>query len=455
MRALIVGNGIAGLSCAFALRAREPDAQITVVGRESKYMFSRTALMYAFMNKLKRPDLEPFEREVYSAKRIELVHANVTDLDAIQKRVTLSSSQSLSYDSLVLATGAIPQLFHWVGLEQELENGRNQSVPSSGLVHFVSLQDLDACESLVSTTQEAVVVGGGLIGIELVECLAHQGIKVTFLIREPFFWPVSLCSEEASMVTEEIRRHGVEVIYGDEIKEVQKDSSGRVSQVITQKGKSIPCKLLGICVGVKPNIAEFQRMTTPPKTRRGFLVDSRLQTSLPEVFACGDCAEILLPNADGSFDFDTPGASYSELIWYSAKRQGELVAQSLLGDRVDYKPPLFFNSSKFFELEYTTVGEVQKHSAVHPSLFLQGKVRGQVRSFRIVHDGHKVLGFNVLGARVEHNVLAKWIHERRSPDHCLKHLKQAQFDVEFGRVPFEVFPSDQLSPHNQTSMAVL
>jgi NADPH-dependent 2,4-dienoyl-CoA reductase/sulfur reductase-like enzyme len=451
LKTLIVGNGVAGVSCALEIRKRDPDAQITIVGKETTHFFSRTALMYAFMDRLKRRDLEPYERDVYTTQKIELVNDEVVNMDSDHRTVSLKSGKNISYDCLVLATGAIPQLFPWQGLEHEAQKQTGASDVAAGLVHFVSMNDLDACEALVPSTQQAVVVGGGLIGIELVECLVHQGIKVSFLIREPFFWPISLCAEEAQIVKSEMARHGVNVICDDEIQKVSKNSVGRICSVETKKGLTIPCQMLGVCAGVKPNVKSFVQMQSGPKVRRGFLVDQRLETSVKGVFAAGDCAEILLPNAQGEVNFESPGESFNELIWYSAKRQGEFVARSVFGDKATYAPPLFFNSSKFFEIEYTTVGNVQKESQHNPSLFLTTK-RGRYglqssrpATLRIVYDSERVLGFNVLGARVDHTVFERWILERRSLDFCLINLKKAQFDGEFGRVPFEKFESVSLS----------
>ncbi|MEJ7604838.1 MAG: hypothetical protein WKF37_00875, partial [Bryobacteraceae bacterium] len=121
-----------------------------------------------------------------------------------------------------------------------------------------------------------------------------------------------------------------------------------------------------------------------------------------------------------------------EQIWYAAKRQGELAARSMLGDSICYRPPVFYNSAKFFSLEYTTVGEVNTapigatHSfARHPSKEV---------SVRIVEQDDAVIGFNMIGSRWNHTFFERWIAERRSRDYCLAHLHEAQFDVEFGRL---------------------
>jgi NADH oxidase (H2O2-forming) len=413
LKIVIVGNGVAGITCARTARQRDPDASITVISGETDYFFSRTALMYSFMDRLTRRDLEPHERSSYKKQRIDLVRDWVVDLDAGTRTVYLKGGLSLQYDRLVLALGARPRSGSWEGLANVKD----------GLVNFVSMQDLDACERLAKSTEQAVVVGGGLIGIELVECLWWHKKKVRFLVREPYYWPIALAKEEAEFVTEHMRHHGVDVRFAEELVRVDTDAAGRVSGVGVKGGETLPAQMLGVCIGVQPNIDPMRSFKTAPATDRGIIVNEFLETSLPDVYAAGDCAEFRM--SDGRPPF-------VELIWYTAKRHGEVTGRNLFGDKVAYTPIVFYNSSKFFEIEYTTVGQVMSLPEGTPTIYR--KMPGKEISQRIVHDGQRVLGFNMLGSRWNHEILQRWILEHRSPEFALQHLDSAQFDVEFGRV---------------------
>lgn len=415
MNIVIIGNGVAGITAATAARQRDPDASITVVSGETPYYFSRTALMYAYMDVMNRRDLEPYERSMYASQRISLVTDWVVDLNAETRTLTLANGATLPYDALVLAVGSAPNMFAWPGADKIRD----------GLVHFVSMQDLDACERLTPSTQRAVVVGGGLIGIELVECLRHHGVDVTFLIREPYYWPVALASDEAVYVADHIREHGVDLRFREELEEIRVDAQGRVSGVKTDQ-EDIDCQMLGICIGVRPQVERLKSFTHAPTINRGVVVDRTLATNLPGVYACGDCAEI------SQGDNERP---LLEQIWYSAKRQGRLVGRNIFGDSIEYEPPTFFNSSKFFEIEYTTVGQVVRVPDGTPSRYY--KLPGKPVSARVVHDGERVLGFNMLGSRWNHEILQRWVDERRSPDWVHRHLREAQYDVEFGQAPID------------------
>lgn len=415
MEYLIVGNGVAGTTAALALRKRDAAARITLVSGESDYFFSRTALMYAFMDRMNPRDLEPYERKVFDLQRIDRIRGWVKDLNADHRVVRLEDGRELTYDRLLLAMGSIANRISWPGLDLVKE----------GVVQFVSLQNLAECERLTPSTRQAVVVGGGLIGVELVECLYHHGVEVDFLVREPWYWPIALSKEEGDLVTAHIRKHGIRLHLETEAVQISTSTSGRVSMVRTNAGNEIPCQMLGVCAGVRPAIDWLRNAETPVELGRGILVSRDFRTSLDGVWAAGDCAEFAKPR----------GTTFLEQIWYSAKRHGEFVAQAMLGDRVEYQPPLFFNSAKFFEIEYTTAGHVTRIPI--DSLTFQHQIPGRDACVRIVEHNGAVIGFNMLGARWNHRWFEKWIQERRSMDEVITQLHSAQYDVEFGRTPLD------------------
>lgn len=415
MEYVIVGNGVAGVTAAMTLRARDASANITLISGESDYFFSRTALMYAFMDTLTLRDTEPYERGVYEKQRITRIRDVVTDLDASQRTVTLRSGRELRFDRLLLATGSVPRKATW----QDCEHVKD------GLVHFVSLEDLAACERLTCKGGKAVVVGGGLIGVELVECLRHHGMQVTFLVREPWYWPAALAREEAELVTQHLVRHGVDVRVGEEVGSVRTDIDGRANGIWTKSGGLLECELLGVAIGVQPAVAWLTSCASVPELNLGVVVGPGFRTSLENVWAAGDCAEVRAGD----------GESFVEQIWYSAKRQGELAARSMMGEHVRYERPIFYNSAKFFEIEYTTVGAVAPDGERVRSFFYRWP--GREACARIVERDGAVCGVNMLGARWDHTLFERWIKQRRSMDELISALHHAQFDVEFGRTPLD------------------
>jgi NAD(P)H-nitrite reductase large subunit len=423
---LIVGNGVAGTRCALTLRERDDDVRIVLISDETDYFFSRTALMYAFMDRLERRDMEPYERKVYDKQRIERVRGRVTDLDANAKTVQIDRKTTLAYDQLVLATGSVPRALVVP----------NQAEIKAGLVHFVTQQHLDACEQLAPSTREAVVVGGGLIGVELVECLLWHKIKTTFVVRENWYWPAALCKEEGELIGEHLRAQGVNLVLEEQIKDVMTDAQGRVASVVLTSGKSVPCQMLGVAIGVEPQVKWLLDCKTPPKINRGVVTDDRLRASLAAVWAAGDCAEV--PSGEGDKTLVEP-------IWYAAKRHGEFVGRQLSGANERHVLPRFFNSAKFFHLEYTTVGDWRTIAKGAQSLLLRPQKGGHV-SVRIVHHNDKMVAFNAIGSRWDHDLLSRWMDEERPLAWVRRNLEKAQFDVEFGRISLKHMTETQLEP---------
>jgi len=177
---VIIGNGISGVTCARNLRKLDENVRITLISGESKYFFSRTALMYIYMGHMKFEHTQPYENWFWEKNRLELKEAWVKEINYSSKHIIFQSGENMTFDDLVLAVGSQPNKFGWKG--QDLK----------GVQGLYSKQDLELMESTTqSGVNRAVIVGGGLIGIEMAEMLAYKKIPVTFLVRESDFGTIS------------------------------------------------------------------------------------------------------------------------------------------------------------------------------------------------------------------------------------------------------------------------
>ncbi|MCC3156866.1 NAD(P)/FAD-dependent oxidoreductase [Hymenobacter sp. 15J16-1T3B] len=410
MHLVIIGNGIAGVSCAQAVRRLQPTARITLVSAESAHHFSRPALMYLYMGHLRWPDVKPFEDWYWTENRLELVHDRATHLDAAARTVHLAAGPSLTYDALLLATGATTRYYDWPG--QHLR----------GVQGLVSKADVELMAETTLQVQEAVIVGGGLIGVEMAEMLRTRGHGVTMLVRDRHYWGSVLPPEEAALVDAQLRRHGVRVHYETELTEVLGDDAGRVRAVRTSRGTELPCQWLGIATGVTP--ALDLTAGTGIDTDRGILVDDYLQTSVPGIFAAGDCAQRRSPG---------PGEAAIEPLWYTGRMQGETVAHTICGQPTAYRRGPWFNSAKFFDLEYQTYGQVPARPGAdeasfwwqHPTAALGLRLHYRADASRAL------LGVNALGLRLRHDVCDQWLRRGVPVGEVLAQLGAANFDPEF------------------------
>ena len=230
-------------------------------------------------------------------------------LKRTKKIIVLASGQHLSYSSLVLATGSTPNKFGWKG--QDL----------NGVQGLYTKQDLEQLTANTPNIEQAVVVGGGLIGIELAEMLHSRGIKVSFLVREESFWNKVISPHEGAMIEKHILAHGIDLKMSTNLVEIVADEKGQATAVITDQGETLPCQMVGLTAGVRPNI-DFLK-NSGLEMNRGILVDQYLATNLPDVYAIGDCAELRAP---------LPHRNAIEAVWYVGRMMGETLAQNLTGN---------------------------------------------------------------------------------------------------------------------------
>ncbi len=407
---VILGNGITGVTVARHLRKRGDD-RITIVSGETEHHFSRTALMYIFMGDLSYEDAKPYADDFWAKNRIELKRRWVDAIHTGARRLSFNNGEQLAYDELVVATGARSNKFGWPG--QDLE----------GVQGLYSYQDLESMEKYCPTTRRAVIVGGGLIGVEVAEMLLTRGIEVTFLVRENAFWTVVLPCEEAKLVGREILRHGVDLRYEAELKEILADADGRARAVVTNTDEEIPCQMVFLTAGVSPNIGCIK--DSGVECDRGVLVDEFFRTGTPHVWAGGDCAQHRI---------SPPDRRPVEQVWYTGKIHGEHIAANLCGEELPYCPGLWFNSAKFFDIEYQTYGVVPHKERDHEEDFYWEHPADGI-SFRLRFDRESgaVTGVNVFGLRHRHAVWEHWITRKTPVEDVMADLGAGNFDPEFYR----------------------
>ncbi len=411
---VIIGNGIAGITTARHVRQQSETARITVISAESEHFYSRTALMYVYMGHMNYEHTKPYEDWFWTKNRIDLMQAVVERVNTDVKRLWLTDGGMVAYDVLVIATGSKSTLFGWPGQN------------FTGVQGLYGLPDLAAMEAQTKGIEQAVVVGGGLIGVELAEMLHSRQIHVTMLVRDPHYWRSTLPAAEGDLIGRHIRRHGVDLRLQTELNQILADDTGHVRAVVTTAGEEIACQFVGLGVGVTPNV-EFLK-TSGIALGKGVLVNEYFETNTPDVYAIGDCNEFSQPL------FGTDGAPRKaiEQIWYTGRMHGETLAQTLCGNRTAYQPGVFFNSAKFFDIEYQTYGTVNAQLADDEQTFYWEHPNGE-QCLRINYKayGESVVGIHAFGLRLRHAVCERWIRERRPVKYVLSQLGQADFNPEF------------------------
>jgi len=401
---VIIGNGITGITAARFIRKFSSD-RITVVSSETDHFYARTALMYIYMGHMRYQETKPYEDHFWIKNRIDLVRGYAYQVDTDAQIVQIADGNDIAYDALLLATGSQSNKFGWPG--QDLD----------GVQGLYGMQDLALMERNTKDIQCGVVVGGGLIGIEMAEMLHARGIDVTFLVRERSYMDYLLPYEESQIINQEIINHGIDLRLATELKVIHGEKT--VHSVETNSDERIECQFVGLTAGVHPNIDLAK--ASDIETNRGIVVNEFFETSVPNVYAAGDCAEF---NADGI------GSRRIEQLWYTGRAHGKVVASTLTGQRIPYRRGVFFNSAKFFTIEYQTYGDipVKPESSVWSQVFQSGKKLLRINSDRTTG---RVLGFNVMGLRLRQDQCEAWIRDHAKVEDIMTQLKKARFDPEF------------------------
>ena len=424
MKVAIIGNGISGITAARWLRKLDDKVEITVISDEGDFFFSRTALMYIYMGHMRLQDTQPYENWFWDKNRIHLLRSRVENIDFEQKVLLLKDKSIVGYDKLILALGSKSNKFGWKG--QDLDGVH-------GLYHY---QDVEAMERHSVGLNRAVIVGGGLIGIEMAEMFHSRHIPVTFLVRENSFWNLILPAEESAMINRHILEHGIDLKLSSELNEIlDENGDGKVDAITLKSGEKIDCGFVGLTVGVSPNI-DFVKNSTL-KFNRGIVVNEYLETNLPDVYAIGDCAEIETPQA---------GRRPIEAVWYTGRMMGETVAYNIVKKKAPYNPGIWFNSAKFLDIEYQVYGDIRAQMPEEYDTVYWEHPDGK-KSIRITYDKHTegVVGFNLMGIRYRHEVCEKWIRSKTKIGDVLQQLGLANFDPEF----FDEYEKDIIAIYNK------
>ncbi|GAB2546293.1 FAD-dependent oxidoreductase [Nocardia heshunensis] len=283
---VVIGNGIAGVTAADFLRRGHPDCEIHLVGRESHDFYNRMGISRLIPGRSAMQGLHLLPEQWYEEHGIHpWLNTLATRLDPRAQRVHLGTGDVLPYDRLILATGSSAALPEIDGLRR----------PGSFVLRTAAdALDIRAYAQQRSCTR-AVVAGGGLLGLEGAYALHQLGLRVTVLERGPRLLGKQLDARASAIVLDHFTRAGIEVRHRAETAALTGDSRAAannvdpVRAVALKDGTVLPCEVFLTAIGIRPNTELAARAGIP--VRRGILVDDRMRTAAPNVFAAGDVAE--------------------------------------------------------------------------------------------------------------------------------------------------------------------
>lgn len=363
---VIVGSGIGGLAAAEAIRQRDSTAHIRMISEEPHDFYSRPGLAYLLRGDIPERQLFNRSREEIRALKLDRITARVETLEVGLHQLLLDDGQRLRYDRLLLATGAtaVPPSFSGGDL--------------AGVVKLDSLNDTRHILKLAGRGKTAVVVGGGITALEIVEGLLARRVRVHYFMRGDRYWADVLDEVESHIVMSRLKEEGATIHTNTQVKEAF-GRRGRLTAVETLDGDTVHCDLLAVAIGVKPRIE--LAIQAGLNVDRGVIVNPYLQTSAPDVFAAGDIAQVR--QADGK-------RLPMDVLWPTALAQGRVAGANMTGERIPYVKDVPFNVTQLAGLKVTIIGAVGKKMDKDKDKDLLTIARGDSQGWRMLTESYAV-----------------------------------------------------------------
>jgi len=386
---VIVGAGHGGAQCAIALRQNGFEGTVAMIGRESEPPYERPPLSKEYFAREKTFDrLYIRPPQFWAEKDIDLrLGVEVTAVDPAAKVLTLSNGESLSYGTLVWATGGDP---------------RRLPVPGGTLAGVHAVRTREDCDQLMGEIDGGVksiaVIGGGYIGLEAAAVLTKLGCKVTLLEALPRILARVAGPELSAFYEKEHRDHGVDLRTGVTVESLE--GEGRVTGVKLGDGTVVPADAVIVGIGIIPAVGPL--IAAGAAGGNGIDIDERCRTSLPDIYAIGDCAAYACDYADGT-------VMRVESV-QNANDQATCVAKAICGDEKPYHAFPWFWSNQY-DLRLQTAGLSVGYD--------QTVVRGspEDRSFSVVYlKGGKVIALDCVNMVKDYVQGRKLVEAGVSPD---------------------------------------
>ena len=359
-RYLIIGGGPAGIAAAEAIRQQDDRAELSLICDDAFGYYSRPGLAYYLTGEIPESMLFPFSEQDMRDLCIRMIRARAARIDASAHQVELADHIRVSYDRLLIATGAL---------------AAPSKTPGSDLAGVVKLDCLDDAQHILKLARKArtaVVIGGGITALEIVEGLRARGVNTHYLLRGDRYWSNVLDETESRIVEHRLKEEGVHLHFHTEADQIL-GKNGRAVGVRTKDGRQIPCDLVGVAIGIRPRTE--LAVKSGIEVDRGILVNEYMQTSAPDVFAAGDVAQVYDP---------LTGKSVLDSLWNPARQQGHTAGMNMSGGHIPYIKIIPFNVTRLANLTTTIIGTVGQGD--DPDLTGIGIARGDSETWRQLPD---------------------------------------------------------------------
>jgi 3-phenylpropionate/trans-cinnamate dioxygenase ferredoxin reductase subunit len=307
---VIIGDGIAGSSAAETIREADPDADVTVITEEGEALYNRILIKEFAKSKLPEAPISIHDPSWYEDRDIELeLNTHVTGVDTEAREVHAHTGETYEYDKLLVATGGTPT-------QLPVENS-----DADGIHHFWTFEDARGIKEHAERAETGVVVGAGLLGIDLAAISAAQELDAHYLMRGRAWWRYALSEEGAEIIHEALRERNVTPVFDSGVDHFETDADGTVVAAVDPNGERFDAEFVGVAIGLNFN-TEYLR-GSGVETDDGVVTDEYMRTNVEDVYAAGDITQ---------FHDVILGERAQNGAWGSAKEQGSVAGANMVAD---------------------------------------------------------------------------------------------------------------------------
>lgn len=327
MRYLIIGNGIAGVEAAINIRKIDKEGNITIITKSENLSYFRPRLIDYLANKVAFKGIIAKQKDFYEEKRIKnAFNTKITGIRLESKNVIDSSGVTFKYDKLLLATGAKPFLPPIDGIDKK------------GVFTFRQKKDADNIKLFCKDKKDIVIIGGGLLGLEVANSLTILGKKVTIIEYFNQLLPRQLDEQGAGVLKTILERKGLSFKLGNITEKIE--SKEKVERVILKSGEIVKTDAVIISAGIRPRLELAKNINI--EINRGVKVNDYMETSIKDIYAAGDIVEHREINYG---------------LWMPSKEQGEIAGKNMAGEKIKYKGSSFETRLKVTGITLFSAGE--------------------------------------------------------------------------------------------------
>jgi NAD(P)H-nitrite reductase large subunit len=307
---VIIGDGIAGASAAETIRETDPDTEVTVITDEGEALYNRILTKEFAKGKLPEAPISIHEPEWYEERDIDLqLNTHVTEVKPVAHEIETHERETYEYDKLLVATGGTPS-------QLPVENS-----DADGIHHFWTFEDARRIREHAGDADQGIIVGAGLLGIDLAAVCAAQDVEAKYLMRGNRWWRYALSEEGAEIIHDALRDNGVEPVFDSGVDHFEVDDDGHVSGAVDPNGEQFDGEWAGVAIGLHYN-TEFLEGSGVER-EGGIIVDEHMQTSVDDIYAAGDITKY----HDTILDDQAQNGA-----WGSAKEQGSVAGANMVTD---------------------------------------------------------------------------------------------------------------------------